>query len=101
MRRWSRRHLSPPRLLAFSIIGFILAGSLLLSLPMAVQPGHRLSYLDALFTSTSAVCVTGLIVVDTPNVFSTFGLVVIMVLIQLGGLGYMTISTVLASALGR
>jgi trk system potassium uptake protein TrkH len=98
---WSRRYFSPPRLLAFSILGFIFAGSLLLSLPQAVQPGRSLSYIDALFTATSAVCVTGLVIVDTPNVFSTFGLIVIMMLIQLGGLGYMTISTVLASALGR
>lgn len=97
----SRRYFSPPRILAFSILGFILSGTILLSLPQAVQPGQRISLIDAFFTSTSAVCVTGLVVVDTPNVFSTFGLIVVMLLIQLGGLGYMTISTVLAAALGR
>ena len=57
--------------------------------------------LDALFTSTSAVCVTGLIVVDTAKDFSLFGQIVVMLLIQAGGLGYMTISTLIAVALGK
>jgi trk system potassium uptake protein TrkH len=93
--------LSAPQLLAASIAGLVLLGTLMLSLPMAAAAGRPISLLDALFTATSAVCVTGLVVVDTPNAFSTFGLVVIMLLVQLGGLGYMTVSTVLASALGR
>jgi trk system potassium uptake protein TrkH len=79
----------------------MLLGSALLSLPMAVADGQAISYLDALFTATSAICVTGLIVVDTPVVFSTFGHAVIVFLIQIGGLGYMTVSTVLAAAIGR
>jgi len=95
------RTLSPPQLLAASIAGLILTGTLLLTLPMAKAPGRTVGVLNALFTSTSAVCVTGLIVVDTPNDFSTFGHLVILLLIQFGGLGYMTISTVLASLLGR
>src|SRR6266511_3295378 len=95
------RTLSPPQLLAASIEGLILTGTLLLTLPMAKAPGRTVGVLNALFTSTSAVCVTGLIVVDTPNDFSTFGHLVILLLIQFGGLGYMTISTVLASLLGR
>ena len=57
--------------------------------------------LDALFTATSAICVTGLIVVDTPTAFSTVGHILILLLIQIGGLGYMTVSTVLAAAMGR
>ncbi|MEZ5286966.1 MAG: TrkH family potassium uptake protein [Vicinamibacterales bacterium] len=97
-----KRHLfSPPRVLALSIAGFILAGTFLLWLPLSAAPGRHTSLLDALFTATSAVCVTGLIVQDTPIHFSTFGHVVILILIQAGGLGYMTISTVLAAALGR
>ena len=79
----------------------MLVGSVLLSLPAAAAPGHDISYLDALFTAASAICVTGLIVVDTPAAFSPFGHVVILLLIQIGGLGYMTVSTVLAAAIGR
>jgi trk system potassium uptake protein TrkH len=95
------RPLSPARLLAVSFGGLIAAGTLLLSLPVAVEPGAHITPVDALFTATSAVCVTGLIVVDTPRVFSTFGEVVLLLLIQLGGLGYMTISTVAAALIGR
>lgn len=84
-----------------SIAGLILAGALLLWLPLSAATGRTTSFLDALFTATSAVCVTGLIVQDTPVHFSPFGQAVIMLLIQAGGLGYMTISTVLAAALGR
>ena len=95
------RHLSPPRVLAFSILTLILGGGVLLWLPISSAPGHSTTFLDALFTATSAVCVTGLIIVDTAEQFSTFGLTVLMLLIQAGGLGYMTISTVIAVALGR
>lgn len=76
------------------IIGFlilILLGSVLLSLPFATRSGHPVPYLDALFTSTSAVCVTGLVVVDTGTVYSLFGQIVIILLIQAGGLGVMTV----------
>lgn len=96
-----RRLFSPPRILALSIVGLILAGAVLLWLPVSSADGRDTSFLDALFTATSAVCVTGLIVQDTPVHFSTFGHLVILVLVQAGGLGYMTISTILAAALGR
>jgi len=96
-----RRLFSPPRVLALSICGLILAGGILLWLPISAAPGQSTAFLDALFTATSAVCVTGLIVHDTPHHFSAFGHAVIMLLIQAGGLGYMTLSTVLAAALGR
>jgi trk system potassium uptake protein len=96
-----RRRLSAPQVLAASFAGLVLLGSALLALPASAAPGHDISFLDALFTATSAICVTGLIVVDTPEAFSTFGHVVILLLIQIGGLGYMTITTVLAAALGR
>lgn len=96
-----RRALSPAQLLSLHIVGLIVVGGLLLDLPAAAAPGVTISTLDAFFTATSAVCVTGLIVRDTPVEFSTFGQVVILLLIQLGGLGYMTISTVIAVALGR
>ena len=65
------------------------------------RPAARVSVLNAFFTSTSAVCVTGLVVVDTPNDLSLFGQVVLMLLIQAGGLGYMTISSLIMVAFGR
>lgn len=76
------------------IIGFlilILLGSALLATPFATRSGRPVPYLDALFTSTSAVCVTGLVVVDTGTVYSIFGQIVIILLIQAGGLGVMTV----------
>ncbi|MBE3073026.1 MAG: Trk family potassium uptake protein [Acidobacteria bacterium] len=93
--------LAPPQLLALHIAGLIVAGTILLALPMAAEPGRHVSVVDAFFTSTSAVCVTGLVVVDTPTGFSLFGEIVVMLLIQAGGLGYMTISTLIAVALGK
>ncbi len=83
----------PPRLVFISFFTVILIGSILLSLPAATEGSAPLSYVDALFTSTSATCVTGLIVVDTGTKFSTFGELVILLLIQIGGLGIMTFST--------
>ena len=98
----SRRFaLSAPQVIALSFALLVLIGGLLLSLPMAAADGQSVSYLDALFTATSAICVTGLIVVDTPVAFSTFGHTIILLLIQIGGLGYMSISTILAAAIGR
>jgi len=96
-----RRPLSPPQVLAVSFGVLILLGTVLLSLPVSSTSGAGLAPVDALFTSTSAVCVTGLIVVDTSGALSLFGQLVVLVLIQAGGLGYMTISTVVAVALGR
>jgi len=96
-----RRPLSPSQFLAASFLGIIVAGGVLLSLPIAHAAGRTVSVLDAFFTSVSAVCVTGLIVADTPVDFSVFGQVVVMLLIQAGGLGYMTLSTVLTVAIGR
>jgi trk system potassium uptake protein TrkH len=78
------------------VIGFatvILIGGLLLNLPIASQSGESVGLLNALFTATSAVCVTGLVVVDTATYWSGFGQVVIIMLIQVGGLGFMTIAT--------
>jgi len=86
------------------VLGFatvIFFGTALLRLPAAVVEGPPLSLVDALFTATSAVCVTGLVVVDTATTFSTFGELVIMVLIQIGGLGIMSMSTFIALLLGR
>jgi potassium uptake TrkH family protein len=73
----------------------ILVGSGLLMLPFATESGERASFLTAVFTSTSSICVTGLIVEDTPVYWSTFGEVVIMLLVQVGGLGIMTLASLL------
>jgi trk system potassium uptake protein TrkH len=80
-------------------LSFILIGALLLMLPFSSTKGC--SFVDAVFTSTSAVCVTGLIVKDTPNDFTLFGHLVILSLIQLGGLGYMTSATILFFIIGK
>ena len=90
----------PAFLLLSSFAATILAGTLLLWLPFATPAEDGLSLIDALFTSTSAVCVTGLIVVDTGTQLSLFGQVVVVGLIQVGGLGIITISTFIALAIG-
>jgi trk system potassium uptake protein len=95
-----RRQFSPAQVLVLSFTALILAGTILLRLP-ASAAREPLTVLDALFTATSAVCVTGLIVVDTPNDLTVFGQLVVLALIQLGGLGYMAITTVVGLALGR
>jgi trk system potassium uptake protein TrkH len=96
-----RSHLTPPRLLVLSFLGLILAGTLGLELLPGLYVGEPLSWLDALFTATSAVCVTGLIVVDTATYFTHAGQLFILLLIQLGGLGILTFTTLVILALGR
>ena len=79
----------------------ILLGTLLLWLPQASASGTSIGFVNALFTATSAVCVTGLVVLDTPSELTTFGHVVLLFLFQVGGLGYMTAATFVALILGR
>ena len=79
-----------PRTICIGFLALIAVGTLLLMLPAATASGDWNSPLVALFTATSAVCVTGLIVVDTGSYFSSFGQGTVLTLIQLGGLGYMT-----------
>ncbi len=93
--------LSPERIIVGSFIGAILTGTFLLMLPFSTVNGQGLSFVDALFTSTSATCVTGLIVVDTGTYLSKFGQLVVLLLIQCGGLGIMTLSTFFIVVLGR
>jgi potassium uptake protein, TrkH family len=92
---------SPPRILVFGFAMIILLGSFLLTLPVASSDGSRLPFIDALFTATSATCVTGLAVVDTGTYFSIFGKVIILALIQIGGLGFMTMGTLFALVLRK
>ncbi len=91
---WRYQHTNPAVIFVLSFALLILAGSLLLMLPNATHSG--ISFLDAFFTSTSAVCVTGLVVVDTGTYFTVFGQAIIMILIQLGGLGIMTFTSFFA-----
>lgn len=88
---YKRTRLNPAQLFIASFLGIIFVGSLLLMLPNATYDG--ISFLDALFTSTSAVCVTGLIVVDTGSYFTVFGQSIILCLIQAGGIGILTVAS--------
>ena len=90
----------PAQFLAFSFAAVILIGTILLWLPISTKSGH-ISFADAFFTSTSAVCVTGLIVQDTATYFTPLGQTIIMILFQLGGLGIMTFSTLILMVAGK
>ncbi|WP_255298465.1 TrkH family potassium uptake protein [Brevibacillus dissolubilis] len=82
--------LHPAQTLVLGFAGLIMAGALLLMLPIATQDGQGLGFVDALFTATSAVCVTGLVVVDTGSTFTKFGQILLLFLIQMGGWGVLT-----------
>jgi len=96
----SKLRLNPPQILALGFLSLIILGSLLLSTPWAVAQ-RETDWLTAFFTSTSAVCVTGLVVVDTGTHWSLFGQVVILMLIQVGGLGVMSFATFFALLLRK
>ena len=96
-----RRGISPAQILVFGFGGMILFGALLLSLPIATADGQPLRFFDALFTATSAVCVTGLSVFPVGATLSLFGQVTLLVLIQLGGIGFMTMTSLLYMAIGK
>jgi trk system potassium uptake protein len=89
------------RSICLGFIAVILIGTLLLMMPFSTSSGHWNDPIVALFTSTSAVCVTGHVVVDTATYFSRIGQLIVMLLIQVGGLGYMTVTTFLLLLLGR
>lgn len=103
----SKRHhfpkieLNPVRVLALGFALLILLGSVLLMLPIATMSGEMTPFIDALFISTSAVCVTGLVTVDTATHWNYFGKTVILSLIQIGGLGFMTFATTAAVFMGK
>ena len=92
MRSVKRRiKLNTTQLILLSFLVVILVGSILLSLPISTQTGESVPYIDALFTATTATCVTGLVTVPTYSTWSVFGQVVILILIQIGGLGVITV----------
>ena len=90
------RKSNPALMLAVSFLFIIMVGSGMLLMPRCIQQGVHLSWIDSLFTATSAVCVTGLTTIDVPSTFTSFGQLVIMLLIQIGGLGVMTITSFFA-----
>ena len=89
------------QILALGFIAVILIGSIILSLPISSSSGESTNFLDALFTATSAVCVTGLVTVDTGTHWNVLGQTVIMLLIEVGGLGFMSFTTLIAILLGK
>lgn len=95
--RWMR----PERVMALGFLALILLGGVLLSLPCAAQNGRSIGLGNGLFTATSAVCVTGLVAVDTGTTFSLFGQLTLLLLIQIGGLGFMAFATLTMMLLGR
>ena len=95
------RHLSATRIIALVFLGIILLGAVLLCLPAASRSGESCGFLPALFTATSATCVTGLTRFDTFTQFNGFGQTVIITLIQVGGLGFMSIATMVVFLLRR
>lgn len=96
-----RRALNPTRIVAGSFAVIIALGTLLLTLPIASRNGQPVNVLTSLFTATSSTCVTGLVVVDTATQWSLFGQAVILAMIQLGGLGFITIMTLFSLAVRR
>ncbi len=93
--------LSPGRIIALGFAAVILLGSGLLMLPISIQPGQQIHYIDALYTSTSAVCVTGLIAIDPGTAFTPVGRFFLALLIQIGGLGVTTIGAGVILAMGK
>lgn len=100
-KQWNLVRFSPPQLLSIGFLALIFIGSLLLMLPISRSPEVHFTYLDALFEATSAVCVTGLVVTDTATTFTMFGEIVLLILIQIGGLGFMTMGILVALLLGK
>lgn len=93
--------LRPEQIIVVGFALLILFGAGLLCLPVSTYPGKGVSFLNALFTSTSAVCVTGLVIADTATNFTLFGQIVILALIQMGGLGVMTVMSTVFIILGK
>ena len=96
-----QKEISPYTVILVSFVIIILIGGFLLSLPIAIENGQKTNLLEGMFTATSAVCVTGLTVNDVSKVYNLFGKTVIMVLIQLGGIGIITFSTVVVTMISK
>lgn len=101
LRRFEKNVMNPPRILALGFGGLILLGAFLLNLPIASQDGQSIGFINSFFTAASSVCVTGLVVVNTAYHWTLFGQIVIITLIQMGGLGFMTLATIVALVMGK
>lgn len=97
----NHRHITSFQVIILGFFTVILLGGLLLTLPAATQDGRGATFADGLFTATSAVCVTGLVVHDTATYWSVFGQAVILLLIQIGGMGVVTVAVAIATVSGR
>ncbi|WP_330671480.1 TrkH family potassium uptake protein [Anaeromicrobium sp.] len=100
-KRIDKFNLDPAQIIVLGFASVILIGAILLSLPIASKNGQSIGFINAFFTATSAVCVTGLVVVDTGTYWTVFGKTVIILLIQIGGLGFMTMATFFALLFGK
>lgn len=98
---WLKEKLGPSQILVVGFLGVICIATMLLMLPISSQSGEITPFIDALFTSTSAVCVTGLVVVNTLAHWSLFGKIVILICIQIGGLGFMTLVSMIFILMGK
>jgi len=96
-----KKQITPARIIILGFMGLILMGTILLMLPISTQKPGGAGFMEALFTATSATCVTGLIVQDTATYWSTFGQVVLIVLIQIGGMGVVTMAVAITMFAGR
>ena len=101
MFHYIRNKLTQAQIIAMGYFLVITVGTLLLMLPAATRSGEMATPLTALFTATSATCVTGLVVVDTASYWSVFGQCIILLMIQVGGLGFMTIGVLFAMFLNK
>ena len=96
-----RVKLNAVQILALGFFLTILIGAILLSLPISSQSGHSTDFIDSLFTATTSVCVTGLVTVDTGTHWNYFGKTIIMILIEVGGLGFMSFATLISILIGK
>ena len=96
-----RERMTRTQVIAFGYFLVIALGTILLMLPIATNPGKQTNFLTSLFTATSSTCVTGLVVVDTSTHWTLFGQIVILGMIQIGGLGFVTIGVLFAMFLNR
>ena len=101
MKKKSGRTLSTTQMILLSFLLAIIAGTILLALPVSAADGKAVPYIDALFTATTSICVTGLVTVPTVSAWSVFGQIVILILIQIGGLGVITVLSGILISLHR
>lgn len=96
-----KRRLTPVRILALGFFALILIGTILLMLPISSKSGEVTNFIDAFFTATSATCITGLVTLKTAYHWTYFGATVIIILVQIGGLGFMSLATLFSLILGK